>query len=178
MITSFNTQRANISVLQQKAYIRDLTAVVNVSIGLFDPDIGYIQSGTTLDVRPIVSHDKKYITLELRPTIAELTELRPIAISAQGISGAEFIEAPEVVLKAIRTTVSVPDGGTLLIGGYSTGQEIDDYSGLPFFSKIPILNMLTGASLRDRERTNNYMLVKATLVDQTEIERDIFGKLD
>ncbi|MGE4158437.1 MAG: hypothetical protein AB7F75_05000 [Planctomycetota bacterium] len=177
MVTCFNTQRANLSVLQQQAYIRDLTAVVNVQIGLFDPDIGYIQSGTTLDVRPIVSHDRKYITLELKPTVAELVDLRSIPVPSTA-SGSASIEAPEMTLRAIRTTVSVPDGGTLLMGGYAVGQEIDDYTGIPFLSKIPILNFLTGASLRNREHTTHYMMVKAVIVDQAEIEKDLFGTIE
>ncbi|MGE4160069.1 MAG: hypothetical protein AB7F75_13370 [Planctomycetota bacterium] len=53
LITIPGGARNVITFLQQQAYIRDLTAVVGVQVGLFDPDIGYIQSGTVLDVRVV-----------------------------------------------------------------------------------------------------------------------------
>ena len=50
--------------------------------------------------------------------------------------------------------------------------------GLPFLSKIPVLNFLTGATLKDDETTNNYFLVKAMIIDQQEIENENFGGVD
>lgn len=187
LITCFNTQRANVTVLTQQAYIRDLTAVAQAGAALFDPEIGYIQTGTSLDVRPIVSHDRKFITLDLRPTDARLQRVDIVANNTAGtnspnpnapissISGASQIELPVINFRALRATVSVPDRGSLLIGGFGTGQEVDDYNGIPFLSKIPVLNFLFGSTLRDKEQLNDYMLVKATIVSQSQIEKDLFG---
>jgi len=177
MLTCFNTQRGNISVLVQESYIRDLSVVANVNAALFDPEIGYVQTGSTLDVRPIISYDRKYITLQILPTNAELLNFRSIPVLSN-LAGADVIEAPTIRYQAIRTAVSVPDRGTLLMGGLSVGQEIEDFQGIPLLSKIPILNFITGASLRDNESTNDYFLVKAIIIDQQEIEEETFGKVD
>jgi Flp pilus assembly secretin CpaC len=175
MLTCFNTQRANVAVLTQQAYIRDLTAVTQSGAGLFDPEIGYIQTGVSLDVRPIVSHDRKYVTLDMRPTIAELERIDLVTNTAGNIAGSAQIELPVISYRAVRTTVSVPDRGSILIGGFSNGEEVDDYSGIPFLSKIPILNMIFGSALRKKEMLNDYLLVKATIVSQTQLEEEQFG---
>jgi Flp pilus assembly secretin CpaC len=175
MVTCFNTQRANVAVLTQQAYIRDLTAVTQSGAGLFDPEIGYIQTGISLDVRPIVSHDRKYITMDLRPTVAELERIDLVTNSAGNISGAAQIELPVVAFRAIRTTASVPDRGSILVGGFSDGKEVEDYSGIPFISKIPVLNFLFGSQLRMKESLNDYILVKATIVSLTHYEEELFG---
>jgi len=175
MITCFNTQRANVAVLTQQAYIRDLTAVTQAGVGLFDPEIGYIQTGISLDVRPIVSHDRKYITMDLRPTVAEFIRLDFVTTNAGGISGATQIELPVIAYRAIRTTASVPDRGSILVGGFANGEEVDDYAGLPFISKIPVLNFFFGSTVRLKQSLNDYILVKATIVSQTQLEEEIFG---
>jgi len=179
MLTCFNTQRASVTVLTQQAYIRDLTAVAQTGAALFDPEIGYIQTGTSLDVRPIVSHDRKYVTLDLRPTVARLERVDVVtnnpSLGGNLISGASQIELPVISFRAIRTTASVPDRGSLLIGGFATGTDVEDYAGIPFISKIPVLNFFFGSNLKHKEQLNDYMLVKATIVSQTQLEEDIFG---
>jgi hypothetical protein len=63
----------------------------------------WILFGTVLDVRPVVSFDRKYVTMELR--IARGTETRSAP------------PAEEVYVSKIQTTVACMDTGTVLVGG-------------------------------------------------------------
>ena len=45
-------------------------------------------------------------------------------------------------LTMVKTTVSVPDGGTLLLGGQTVAGEIEKEEGVPVLSKIPFLSRL------------------------------------
>ena len=47
---------------------------------------------------------------------------------------------PEVELQKIRTRATVPDGGTLLVGGFKVIDQQDMESGIPFLNNIPLLS--------------------------------------
>ncbi len=180
----FNTQRANMVSVTQYAYIQDITAVVQVQAVAYDPEIGYVQTGIVFDVRPVVSSDRKYITLELRPTVSELKSIRTVftsgSVTGAGANGNTqsniFVEAPIVNMNAIRTTVSIPDGGTLLIGGLTNYDQTHNYAATPFLSKIPFLSALFSAKTDAQNRQSLVILVKAQIIDQREIETERFGK--
>jgi hypothetical protein len=63
-VTVFNTQRANLSSVTQISYVQDFDVEVAQTSFIADPVIGVIQEGVVLDVRPTVSNDRQYITLE------------------------------------------------------------------------------------------------------------------
>jgi general secretion pathway protein D len=67
-------------------------------------------------------------------------------------------------LRSVRTTVTVPDGGTLLISGMMTNHKFDAHSGIPFASDLPIVGRLFGTDLKQRERQNLVVLVTANLI--------------
>ena len=69
-------------------------------------------------MRPTVSNDRKYITLQLKPTVATLTRpIPPFTTSLGAFTTPVTIQTPELRVEQAATTVRVPDGGTLLMGG-------------------------------------------------------------
>ena len=50
------------------------------------------------------------------------------------------IELPVITIQKLRSVVTVPDGGTVLLGGLKNYDEYEAESGVPFLMKIPILN--------------------------------------
>ena len=71
--------------------------------------------------------------------------------------------------------VSIPDGGTLLIGGQKLVGEAEIEIGVPVLSKIPGLNRLfTNRSFVKDERTL-LVLVRPTIIIHREVENDLFG---
>ncbi|MHC5080808.1 MAG: hypothetical protein ACYTHN_17505 [Planctomycetota bacterium] len=164
-ITAFNTQRVNISLLNQIAYIRDFDVEVAQFIEIGDPIVGRLDEGVILDVRPIVSANRRYITLELRPTVARV--VRPIptfqtTLGAQ-MSTPVFLHLPELKVQKVQTTVTVPDGGTIMLGGLKSAREEDMKSEVPFLHNIPILNFLFSRKGRLHMRKNLIVLVKAEI---------------
>ena len=95
-ITVYNTQRANVSVLNQVSYVQDYEVEIAQASNIANPVIQTIQDGVVLDVRPVVSADRRFVTLELRPTVALLT--RPIATFSTSLaSGPVTASAPVVI---------------------------------------------------------------------------------
>jgi general secretion pathway protein D len=146
-----------------------------------------------LYVRGTVSHDHRYVTLSVRPQLA--TVVQPIRRIEQfsvvqdttgdddtgddddEIVTSAFIEAPEVELTQVETTVTVPDKGTLLLGGQRLVGEGEVEAGVPIFSKIPILNRVFTNRSRVKDERTLLMLIKPTIIIQNEQEDELFPGL-
>lgn len=188
-LTVFNTQRANVTIAQQQAYVQDYDVEIATNATIADPVIGVVQSGVVLDVKPIISADKKYITLELQPTVADLTKLadfytsvassdktqnrlsdNPINTSGRADAKTIRIQAPELKMTKIRTTVTIPDGGTLLIGGLMQATRQDTMSGIPVLSDLPIISFFTSRKGKFTHRESLIILVTAHITSMEEKE--------
>ena len=78
----------------------------------------------------------------------------------------------------IATRVSVPDRGTLLLGGHKLAAQVDKEVGVPILSKIPILGRLftNRSSLRDEKIL--LILVKPTIILQEETEQEAIASME
>jgi type II secretory pathway component GspD/PulD (secretin)/tetratricopeptide (TPR) repeat protein len=141
-LTVMNGQRANLQVTREIAYVKDFDVEIAQASVIADPVVDLIREGVVLDVKPIVHSDRRFVTLELRPTVATLQ--RPIRLfsSTLGIGTAVTFEVPELRKEALKTTVVMPDGGTLLLGGLKFYEEQDYVSGVPVLKDIPLLSFL------------------------------------
>ncbi|MHC4859195.1 MAG: type II secretion system protein GspD, partial [Planctomycetota bacterium] len=170
-LTVYNTQRANITVVNQLSFIQDFDVEVAQTAFIADPIVGIIQDGLALDVRPTISHDRKYITLELQPTIATLVRPIPTFTTSLGaLTNPVTIQIPELIIQKSQTTVRVPDGGSLVIGGLKNISLVDMKSEVPFLSKIPILSFFFSRQGTSREVENLMIIVTARITDLVEEE--------
>jgi type II secretory pathway component GspD/PulD (secretin) len=190
-VTLFNGQRAYVLVTTTRAYVSNLTPVVSTGVSSFAPTISATQSGVVLDVQATVSADRKYVTLTLRPSLNTLLDLLPFTfqsgasvISNNGPAGSTVtstpsgtIQQPETQVTQVRTTVSVPDGGTLLLGGQTLAGEIEREIGVPVLSKIPILKRLFTNKSVAKDEQILLIMVRPTIIMQREIEQKQFPLL-
>lgn len=178
-LTVLNTQRAHMFVAEQQAYIADY----DVSGTVYDPVIRQFLQGVVFEVRPIVSSDRRYVTMELKPTTAELVE----ALQEIPLIGAQIIPTeppiyqtiilpiyfPRLELRKLRTTLTVPDGGLILLGGLMKDVKYYAETGVPFISNLPIIGRLFRWSVEDNEKRNLYFMTRAKLLIFEEEERDL-----
>jgi type II secretory pathway component GspD/PulD (secretin) len=170
-LTVYNTQRANITVVNQLSFIQDFDVEVAQTAFIADPIVGIIQDGLALDVRPTISHDRKYVTLELQPTIATLVRPIPTFTTSLGaLTNPVTIQIPELVIQKSQTTVRVPDGGSLVIGGLKDISLTDIKSEVPFLAKIPILSFFFSRQGTSKEVENLMIIVTARITDLIEEE--------
>lgn len=142
-----------------------------------------VTSGTILNITPTIAPDKKHVLLDIDVQLNDFLGFRNQVINLPAfgdISGAASnltIEFPEVETAQVRTRVSVPDGGTLLLGGQKLGAEIDKEAGVPVLSKIPFL----GRAFSNRSKVKDHkillILVKPTIILQEEIEAEAVAEL-
>jgi len=176
-LTLFNGQRAYIAVAQVFAYIANYEPVVGENSAALRPIVGYIPTGSVLDVEATVSADRRYVTLTLRPQLAaRIGTPRQLSFAVGGGGGTTIatIELPEVSVQDIQTTVSVPDGGTLLLGGQKVAGETEKEIGAPLISKIPILNRAFTNRGKVRDERTVLILIKPKIIIQKEEEELAF----
>ncbi len=173
-VTMFNGQQAYIAVGTSQAYVSDLDPVVEDNAVTFDPEISFVTTGSTLTVRPTVSADRRYVTMTLSPQITSLNGFTtPGGTDANGNPVSFFgLQLPNVTVTTVETTVTVPDGGTLLLGGQKISAETEREKGVPMLSKIPILNRLFTNRAKVRDESTVLIFVKPKIIITREAEED------
>jgi hypothetical protein len=178
-LTVMNTQRAHMFVAEQRSYIADY----EISGEAWDPVVRQFLRGVVFDVKPIVSADRRYITMELRPTTAELRRIDEITIRHWSVlSGGTItvitvidfpIMFPELELRKVRTTVTIPDGGIIMLGGMMSDIKFQSENGVPFLSNLPIIGRLFRWNIIDNERRNLTILVTGRIINFEEEEKKL-----
>lgn len=185
-LTFTNGQTANIYVVTQQAFVSDLTPVTGDSAVGFDPEVETVSEGVTLLVEGVISSDRRYVTLNVDAGVGRIDGFAQQAVSAvaggQLVNSADtqsFIQLPTVTVTRVRTTATVPDEGTILLGGQRLVTEVEVETGVPVLSKIPIINRFFTNRLESKEEQTLLILLKPTVLIQTEEEEKSFpGLLD
>ena len=166
-ITLSNSQRAYITVARQQAYVREYIPVVSGNATAYRPIIAYIPTGAVLDVTATASADRRYVMMTVRPQVSN-QEGQPMAVATSG----GIIHLPTVTVQDLQTTVSVPDGGTLLLGGQRLAGETEREMGAPVLSKIPVINRLFENRAIVRDERTLLILVKPKIMINEQAERN------
>ena len=87
------------------------------------------------------------------------------------------IQLPSLQGSEIRTSVSVPDKGTILMGGQRRFEEVEIETGVPVLSKIPIVNRFFTNRVDSEEELTVVMLMRPEIVIQSENEDLLFPGL-
>ena len=104
-------------------------------------------------------------------TTEEESEL--VEVETSGVT----IQLPTVGFTTINTVVSVPDGGTVLMGGIKRMSEGRTERGVPFLSNVPYINRLFKNVGIGRETSNIMMMVTPRIIIQEEEETRQVGQI-
>jgi len=177
-ITLSNSQRSYITVARQQAYIREYIPQVSGNSTAYRPIVDYIPTGAVLDVAATASADRRYVMMTIRPQVS-VQEGQPRTIYIgfdpdNPVAGQQSlpIELPTVVIQQLETSVSVPDGGTLLLGGQASAGEAENEMGAPVLSKIPIISRMFDNRAIVRDQRTLLILVKPKIMINEQAERN------
>lgn len=173
----FNGQRASFEAFIEQDYIAALTPVIGDNAGAFTPNINTALTGRSLDVQATVSADRRYVTMTVRTFTRVTGDFRTVFFGGSQTVGSGFVELATQTTQQIRTTVSVPDGGTLLIGGLKLSGERDVDAGVPILSRIPILKRAFSNTSNVKDDQVLLILIKPTIIIQEEAETEAFPTL-
>ena len=124
--------------------------------------VSFKQFGVGLAFTPVVL-DKGHISLQVSTEVSELTNAGAFRMSGTGLS--DGLTIPALAVRRAETTVELPSGGSLVIGGLLQQQTKQNINGFPGLKDLPVL----GALFRSRDFQNNetelVVMVTAYLVD-------------
>jgi general secretion pathway protein D len=175
-LTVFNGQRAHINVLNHISYVKDFEVQIAQGAVIAKPIVAVLRNGPSLDVRPVVSSDKRFVTMEVRPTLLDLVEPIQTFRTSLAVGNDVELQLPEMHIQRLRTTVTIPDGSTLMLGGMKSLVDTKLRSGIPFLSDIPLVGFLASRNGYEDSKKKIMILVRAKILIPEEIEPAIARK--
>ncbi len=153
----------------------------------FQQNYGEIPTGPTLNITPTITPDRKHVLLNI---VAELWDFLgfetttvetpiPGGVGGQATDVYKYdVTLPQTERSRVMTRVSVPDGGTLLLGGLKQTAGVEKEVGVPILSKIPIL----GRAFTNRSKVSDQkvllILVKPTIILQEEADAEAIAAME
>ena len=104
--------------------------------------------GITLNLRPRVSADRRWVSLEIDATVeSELDENSGTVFAPDGEGGRiALAEKKGSASRKVKTVARIPDRTPIVIGGLVAGNKEEERERIPLLGEIPILGALFGAT--------------------------------
>ncbi|KAA3608152.1 MAG: hypothetical protein DWQ01_13855 [Planctomycetota bacterium] len=166
----YNTSRANLTIANQVSYVADFDVEIAQAAAIADPIVRVAKDGIFLDVRPVVTADRRFAYIDVRPTVATLRRPIPTFQTSLGAGSPVTLQLPELEVQKVRTRVLVPDGSTILLGGLKVAEEQELDSGVPFLSQIPVVSFFFSRKGTYESYQKLIILLTAQIVIPSELE--------
>jgi type II secretory pathway component GspD/PulD (secretin) len=184
-VTTFNGSAAYIQSTQMVPYVSNYTPVVGPGSVAYQPIVSQLPDGVQLSVTPVVSHDRRYVRLAINPIFISqkgnvTIPLAGGAVGGGGLGGGASTTSPtNLVLPTytmfqVATVVTVPDGGTVLLGGVKLMNESRAEAGVPILGKTPYINRLF-RNIGITRDTNSLMIMVTPRIIMLEEEEEKLG---
>jgi general secretion pathway protein D len=200
-VTLINGQIATVMDVTDRSFVTSLLPVVGDFAVAMQPVVMIIPEGTILQVDAVVSSDRRYVRMNLSPSFTTINDMVPTfdygstdSTNDQGggtgsgnnnndnntgntnnyysvIGG--VVQQPITTTFTVQTSVSVPDGGTILMGGVKRLNEGRKEYGVPMVNKIPYLKRLFSNTAVGRETQSMMMMVTPHIIIQEEYEESM-----
>jgi type II secretory pathway component GspD/PulD (secretin) len=196
-ITLFNGQISTLTISDQQFFVTSASVTVVNGQPVFIPNNQLFPTGTTITVQAVISADRRFVRMNFSGTpvgagggggivltnlSSAIVPLFPVVqlvptvldggIQTNPVAFTQFFQQPVFNTVAVVTTVMVPDGGTVLLGGLKRLSEGRNEFGPPVLSKIPYLDRLFRNVGYGREVESLMMMVTPrVIINEEEEER-------
>jgi len=174
-ITTMNNQNANLNFSENLIYFTIATSASTVA-GLNNPTTvasvtatkNEIPIGVQLSITPSINVATSEVTLDVQPTLSVNSGRLVIDPSINPTTGLSLgNKIPIVKTRTLKTLAKIQSGNVLVIGGLMSDTTADSESGIPLFSRIPILGYLFKNSSKSSQVVETVIFIKATIVDSS-----------
>ena len=199
-VTLFNGQTSTVGDTSTTPFVMSVIPVVGDFAAAQQPVVVCLSEGTFLSVQAVISADRRFVRLTVVPVFSQIGAVHTFTFqgsssstsssSQEGVqtapndntkksnsstssSSGTTVQLPTYSQVTISTTVSVPDGGTVLLGGIKRLSEGRNEFGVPFLSNIPYLNRLFKNVGIGRETQSLMMMVTPRIIIQEEEEEKL-----
>ncbi|MCG8449736.1 MAG: general secretion pathway protein GspD [Pirellulales bacterium] len=200
-VTLFNGQQATVIDAAQVPFVISVIPVVGEFAAAQQPVIVVLSEGTMMTVQAVVSDDRRYVRLTLVPFFSQIGDVQTFTFEGSEttttssnttdadddgnnesddntnnvIRSGTTVQLPTFEVISVSTTVSVPDGGTVLLGGIKRLSEGRNEAGIPLLSKVPYIDRLFRNVGIGRNTDSLMMMVTPHIIIQEEEEERLGG---
>ncbi|MGI9458052.1 MAG: hypothetical protein ACR2NU_15915, partial [Aeoliella sp.] len=199
-VTLFNGQQAFVADTSQTPFVISVIPVVGEFAAAQQPVIVVLSEGTLMTIQAVVSDDRRYVRLTVVPFFSEIGDVQEFTFEGSTstsssssttdddddgnnetantddiVRSGTTVQLPTFQFVSVVTTVSVPDGGTVLLGGIKRLNEGRNEFGVPLLSKVPYINRLFRNVGIGRETDSLMMMVTPRIIIQEEEEARLLG---
>ncbi len=200
-ITLFNGQQAFVADATQRPFVVGVIPVVGEFASAQQPVIVVLNEGTMMTIQAVVSDDRRYVRMTIVPFFTQIGNVDTFTFegstsstsssssatdktgdnttsdkkdnSSANNSTGVTVQLPSFSFVSVVTTVSVPDGGTVLLGGIKRLTEGRSEAGVPLLSKVPYINRLFRNTGIGRTTESLMMMVTPRIIIQEEEEEKL-----
>ncbi len=185
-ITLFNGQTATMSVQETAPYVANVSVINQNGQVIFQPTIQPLNTGVQLQLQAVISADRRFVRMSIQPTFSNIAvpgppNLFPVVVPVfpqiglpgqppQPIIFTQYLQQQAVESITVGTTVAVPDGGTVVMGGLKTVSESRNEYGPPILSNIPYIDRLFKNVAYGRESSSLLIMVTPRIIIMEEEE--------
>ena len=197
-VTLFNGQQAIVVDTAFTPFVISVIPVVGEFAAAQQPVIVVLSEGTMMTVQAVVSDDRRYVRLTLVPFFSQIGNVDTFTFEGSQttttssnttdsdgemalttsttnannsvVTSGTTVQLPTFEVISVATTVSVPDGGTVLLGGIKRLREGRNEFGVPLLAKVPYIDRLFRNVGIGRETDSLMMMVTPHIIIQEEEE--------
>jgi general secretion pathway protein D len=195
-VTLFNGQQAFVADATQRPFVVGVIPVVGEFASAQQPVIVVLNEGTMMTIQAVVSDDRRYVRMTIVPFFTQIGNVDTFTFEGSSSSTSSSsttdsdddgktdkkdnsdaksnsgvtVQLPSFSFVSVVTTVSVPDGGTVLLGGIKRLSEGRNEFGVPLLSKVPYINRLFRNIAIGRQTDSLMMMVTPRIIIQEEEE--------
>ena len=193
-LTLFNGQFSTLAVSDQQFFVTSASVTVVNGQPVFIPNNQMFPIGVFIQLQAVISADRRFVrmnfggpgqqgigggisltnlssaTVPLFPIVQLVPTVLDGGVQTSPVAFTQFFQQPVFNSVSVTTTVAVPDGGTVLLGGLKRLSEGRNEFGPPVLSKIPYLDRLFRNVGYGREVQNLMMMVTPRIIINEEEE--------
>ncbi|MDB6174515.1 MAG: Type and secretion system protein [Chthoniobacteraceae bacterium] len=127
------------------------TGGVNTDNAAVSSSVGFKRVQLKLEVVPLINSDRE-VTLDIVQVIDEI-----VPGADQTVGGNKI---PTIANRYVKSTVSMPNESTLVLGGLVRQANTKANGGIPYLSKIPVVGALFRSHSKDNSRSELVVLIR------------------
>jgi type II secretory pathway component GspD/PulD (secretin) len=188
-LTLFNGQTSTLTIGSQQFFVTNISVFQINGQVIFNPANTPFPLNLSISIQAVVSADRRYVRMSLPVNLTNLasptsalfpitTFITPVfenGVQGQPVPFTQYLQQPTFTQVSVNTTVNVPDGGTVVLGGLKTLREGRNEFGPPILSKLPYINRLFKNVGYGREAESLLIMVTPRIIINEEEETRATG---
>ncbi len=162
-VSTMNNMPATIRVVDQIPVI-DRESIDSAGGIRTEFDIRFVEAGVSVTVTPQIGSNGM-VTVQVLPSITEQTGT---VVTPDG-----SLNEPILSTRETSTSIQVPDGQVIVIGGLRSTRKSETVTGVPLLSSIPLLGRLFESTTQESEEVELMLLLQPRVIDRNWISEEV-----